>query len=258
MNFDTCKKRTIDDDFSVWSKASAPPEQFFKRLRQRTQLRSIHFADDHSTTTSSSSKPLHTTHYVENWMNLVDKEDLWVHPHETLQNVISIRARGTLYQQQLPIATSHREYTEALQSFFLQCCCDAQDGNEQYCQIDNNDVLAQSEICQELLKTNNESFNYQLLGLNRGIEAYCVPMLAIARLSVRKNLIQTIVLIDQVLRCHPNRDLLLGNIVRPLTIPSKRFAHMMGIVDELNAFSTASIPSDSLTASLLTANAVAA
>jgi hypothetical protein len=191
-------------------------------------------------------------------MNVVEKDELWVQPHETLLNVISIRAGGTLYQQQLPIVASHRAYSEALQHIFLKCCCDTQGGNEPYCHLDDADVIAQPELCLELSTSTNESLDYQLLGLHRGIEAYCVPMLAVTRLSVRKNLIQTIVLMDQVLRCHPHRDLLLGNIIRPLTIPSKRFAHMMGIVDELNACSTESFPTDSLTVTPRTSNAVAA
>jgi hypothetical protein len=236
---------------------SASPGRM-KRLHCRAQVRSIHFADDHSTLTSKCSKPLHTIYNVENWMNLVEKDELWVHSHETLRNVISIRALGTLYQQQLPIATSHHAYSEALQSTFLECSCDTQNGNEQYCRFDDyKKILAKSGMCEDLLSSNNKSLNYQLLGLHRGIEAYCVPMLAITRLSVRKNLIQTIVLMDHILRCHPNRDLLLGNIVRPLTIPSKRFAHVMGIVDELNACSTASFPADALVATMISANAVA-
>ena len=259
MNVDMCTKRSIHESFSISMDASASPGRS-KRLRHRVQqIRLIHFADEPSTTASSCTKPpLRTTYHVENWMNLVEKEELWVPPHETLQNVISIRARGTLYHQQLPIATSHREYSEALQSSFLQCCSDTQDGSEQYCHLDNIDGLTQSKICKELMNTNNDSFNYQLLGLHRGMEAYCVPLLAITRSSVRKNLIQTVVLMDQVLRYHPHRDLLLGNIVRPLTIPSKRYAHMMGIVDELNAYSTASIPTDPINSTLLSANAVAA
>ena len=276
----SCQKRTIDgaECSSVWIEVSTSPRPS-KRIRPRVvPRRSIHFADDdHSTTTttstsssssSSRTKPLHTIYHVENWMNVVDKEDLWVHPHETLQNVMSIRARGMLYQQQLPITSSHRTYSEALQASFLHCCNDAEDDSEQYRHLQHGDVeaFAPSEICQEFTNPHhrpkeslNYQLNYQLLGLHRGIEAYCVPMLAVARLSVRKNLIQTIVLMDQVLRCHPQRDLLLGNIIRPLTIPSKRFAHMMGMVDELNACSTtASIPTDSFATAFLSANAVAA
>ena len=263
MNVNACKKRTIGEvlpsGFSPWIDSSASQGRS-KRRRERAQIRSIHFPDDCSATTSSCTNPLHITHHVENWMNLVDKEELWVNPHETLTNVLSIRARGTLYQQQLqvPAATSHQAYSDALQSSFLLCCCDSQDDSEQHDRLDSGEVPTQPEMCQDLWNVVHETFNYQLLGLHRGIEAYCVPILAIARLSVRKNLIQTIVLIDQVLRCHPHRDLLLGNILRPLTIPSKRFARMMGIVDERNAVSTTSIPADTISNPLLSANAVAA
>ena len=261
MNIDACKKRAMDEvnssGFSLWIESSALPGRS-KRRRKRAQLRSIRFADDCSTTTSSCTKPLHTTYHVENWMNIVEKEDLWVNRHETLLNVLSIRARGTLYQQQLPVATSHRAYSEALQASFLQCCYDSEDGNEDYYPLDGDEVAAQHEMCQDVWNSPHETFNYQLLGEHRGIEAYCVPILAIARLSVRKNLIQTIVLIDQALRDHPHRDLLLGTILRPLTIPSKRFARMMGIVDEMNACSTTCIPADSISNSLLSTNAVAA
>jgi hypothetical protein len=232
MDTNAYKKRTKDDATSMWIE---PPMVTGRSKRQRPLQRSIHFADAHYTTTTSCTIPLHTTYHVENWMNLVDKEDLWVHPSETLQNVLSIRAHGRLYQQQIPTEATQLAYSEALQSSYLQCCCDMQDSNEQNNCIDSSEKSEQSYVFRELLNSNDESFNYQLLGLHRGIEAYYVPDLAIARLSVRKKLIQTIVLIDQVLRCHPHRDLLLGNIIRPLTIPSKRFAHMLGIVDEMNA-----------------------
>jgi hypothetical protein len=244
--------------FSLWMESSTSPGRS-KRPRKRAQLRSIHFADDCSTTTSSCAKPLHTTYHVENWMNVVDKGDLWVNSKEILLNVLSIRAGGSLYQQQLPLVTSHQAYSDALQSSFLQCCCDPQDDNEQYCdRLDSDEGPAQPEMCQDLWNSHYETFNYQLLGQHRGIEAYCVPILAIARLSVRKNLIQTIVLINQVLRCHPHRDLLLGNILRPLTVPSKRFARMMGIVDERNAGNKTSIPADAISNPLLSANAIVA
>ena len=132
MNVEMCTKRSIHECLSIWMDASASPGRS-KRLRHRVQIRLIHFADESSTTATLCSKPpLRTTYHVENWMNLVEKEELWVPPHETLQNVISIRARGTLYQQQFPVATSYREYSEALQSSFLQCCSDTQDGSEQY------------------------------------------------------------------------------------------------------------------------------
>ncbi len=241
MDINTSKKRTKDEPssscFSLWTLPGMPKRQ--NRRREPLQ-RSIHFADDHFT---SCTQPLHTIYHVENWMNLVDKEVLWVHSSETLQNVLTIRARGRLYQLQIQEAsTSQPAYSEALQSSYLQCCCDAQDRDEQNSCLDNADMPLKSNTRQEALNTGttgkNESFNYQLLGLYRGSEAYYVPDLAITRLLTRKNLIQTIVLIDQTLRCHPHRDVLLGNLVRPLTIPSRRFAHMLGMVDKMNAFST--------------------
>ena len=246
MDINTGKKRTKDEAASSCLSLWTSPGKLKRQNRRREPLqRSVHFADDHFTATSSScTQPLHTIHHVENWMNSVDKEVLWVHSSVTLQNVMAIRARGRLYQLQIPTSTSQLAYSEALQSSYLQCCYDAQDGDELNSCLDDADLPVKSNTRQVALNItdNNELFNSQLLGLYRGSEAYYVPDLAITRLLTRKNLIQTIVIIDQTLRCHPHRDILLGNLVRPLTIPSRRFAHMLGMVDEINAFGTPFIP----------------
>ena len=174
MNGHACQKRTIDDVTSScfssirMESSSAPAPGRSKRRRQRDPLRSVHFAEDYSTS-SGTKKPLHTTYHVENWMNLVDKEDLWVHPHDTLRNVLSIRARGTLYQQQQPTATSFRAYSEALKSSFLLCCCDSQDDNELTCRLDDKDEVPSQkpEINQDVWNTHQETFNWKNGNKNR-------------------------------------------------------------------------------------------
>jgi hypothetical protein len=227
-NDDTRKRHNDHSYVSHSSETSHARQGPTKRLRP--MKRAVHF-DDHLGL-SSSSKPRRTIHNVENVLNLVDKEELWVSQEELLRRVTIIRDQSHHFQQSLH-STENSDtataYADAFQTLYLKCCHDAQSGEED-CEECYSDLIGTKQCDGKCVNYN--SLNFELLCLHRGVEAYCLPAFAVARLALRKTVIQSIVLCDQVLRHHPHRAGLVGAISRPSSMASKRFAHFLGIVDE--------------------------
>jgi hypothetical protein len=229
------RKRPIDDALISLNADASACRESMNHQRKRRLIRTVRFADDGDATPLSStpSTSLQVTYNVENVLNLVNKEELWVQPNESLDIITSIHEECAQFQQSITLGTeSYLEYSDALQTSYFRCCQDIDNGDDHYnhCKLSNLDKAG----CIDMPNIHS-CFQYQILGSRRGIEAHCVPTLAVARLTVRKNMIQNVVLLHQLLRNETNRDVILGCIASQFTQPSKRFAHMMGIVDAMNA-----------------------
>ena len=187
----------------------------YVRGKKRSR-RSVHF-EEASLMGRSSTGKVHTIFAVESVLNLAPKEDLWVQKDEILETLRSIRMECEFLQLNTDLFGA---YVTTLQASYCSCCQNEADASV-------NEVLP----CALYRHLQEESLRLSLLGLGRGIEPYCVPNLAVVRLSARRHAIASLVHLHSLIRNDPCGEDLLGLMASHFTQTSQRFAQRLAAAD---------------------------
>jgi hypothetical protein len=207
----------------VLSSAPVPPNRVVGRKRSR---RTVHFEDAVSIPSNGTEK-VHTVHSVESVLNLAPKEELWVQREEILETLRSIRLECDFLQLNSDLFGA---YVNTLQASYCSCCqneADASTSGENESDHHHAEVIP----CPLYRHLTEESVRLSLLGLGRGIEPYCVPNLALVRLSARRQAIATLVQLHGLVRHDPYGEDLLGLMAAHFTQTSQRFAQTLAAAD---------------------------